>query len=69
MYPNFPFQGLQKLTKNWDFWSENKPSGNPAQKVLLMRVALFVYTMSALGEGRTSWGGRAIYTKQIHVIG
>jgi hypothetical protein len=30
MYQHFPFQGPPKYVyPNWDFWYENKPSGNP----------------------------------------
>jgi hypothetical protein len=30
IYQHLPFKGLPKFTKIWDFWFENKPSGNPA---------------------------------------
>jgi hypothetical protein len=26
-----PFKGPSKFTQIWDFWFENKPSGNPEQ--------------------------------------
>jgi hypothetical protein len=30
IYQHFPFKGPPKFTQIWDFWFENKPSGNPA---------------------------------------
>jgi hypothetical protein len=29
IYKRFPIWGPPKFTQNWDFWVENKPSGNP----------------------------------------
>jgi hypothetical protein len=29
---HFPFQSPLKFYPNWDFWFENKPSGNPAHE-------------------------------------
>jgi hypothetical protein len=29
MYQDFTLQDPPKFTQNWDFWFENKPSGNP----------------------------------------
>jgi hypothetical protein len=29
IYQHLPFKGPQKFTQIWDFWFENKPSGNP----------------------------------------
>jgi hypothetical protein len=33
-YDIFHYKDLQKYP-NWDFWFENKPSGNPAQDAAL----------------------------------
>jgi hypothetical protein len=32
----FPFLGVSKMYKNWDFWFENIPSGNPATGLEIM---------------------------------
>jgi hypothetical protein len=29
IYQDFSLQDPPKFTQNWDFWFENKPSGNP----------------------------------------
>jgi hypothetical protein len=29
IYQHLPFKGPPKFTQIWDFWFENKPSGNP----------------------------------------
>jgi hypothetical protein len=29
IYQHLPFKGPPKLSQIWDFWFENKPSGNP----------------------------------------
>jgi hypothetical protein len=31
---DFPFQDPKNIYPNWDFWFENKPSGNPALYLL-----------------------------------
>jgi hypothetical protein len=31
-YQRIPFQGPPKCTQIWDFWFENKPSGNPVSE-------------------------------------
>jgi hypothetical protein len=35
---------------NWDFWFENKPSGNPANKISLAKNGRFADTVRNSGE-------------------
>jgi hypothetical protein len=46
----FQYKALQNLP-NWDLWSENKPSGNPAAKVgLRSDLEIFLFLQSPFGH-------------------
>jgi hypothetical protein len=40
IYQHLPFKGPPKFDQIWDFWFENKPSGNPGAEILAAGVCL-----------------------------
>jgi hypothetical protein len=47
MYQHFPFYvSHSKIYPTWDFWFENKPSGNPAAKAPFFWTLLEILTMA-----------------------
>jgi hypothetical protein len=58
----FPSKSL-KICPNFDFWSENIPSGNPEQdlsKIVLLAEEFLTVTMTAGGSTMTTANGSVV---------